>query len=109
MKKNSFLYHLSKHFLTNSFIPNLKRSLKHRIEKFNSLYFHLKKTDPFLYIKKNINQKIKNNKRIFIVGNGPSINNQNLNLLQNEFTICSNAFFLNRSTWSKSISKVSIK
>lgn len=105
MKKNSLLYHLSKHLLIKSFIQNLKRSLKHHIEKFNSLYFHLKKTDPFLYIKKNINQKIKNNKRIFIVGNGPSINNQNLNLLQNEFTICSNAFFLkyHELNWRPSI------
>lgn len=105
MKKNSFSYHLSKYFLTNSFIQNLKRLLKHRIEKFNSLNFHLKKTDPFLYIKKNINQKIKNSKRIFIVGNGPSINNQNLNLLQNEFTICSNAFFLKYPdlTWRPTI------
>lgn len=32
--------------------------------------------------------------RIFIVGNGPSINSQNLMLLKDEFTICSNAFFL---------------
>ena len=32
--------------------------------------------------------------RVFVVGNGPSINNQNLNFLKNEFTICSNAFFL---------------
>lgn len=105
MKKNSFLYNLSKHFLTNSFIPNLKRSLKHRIEKFNSLYFHSKKTDPFLHIKKNINKKLNNSKRIFIVGNGPSINNQNLNYLKNEFTICSNAFFLKYPdlTWKPTI------
>ena len=34
------------------------------------------------------------NKRIFVIGNGPSINTQNLNLLKDEFTICSNAFYL---------------
>jgi hypothetical protein len=32
--------------------------------------------------------------RVFVIGNGPSINTQNLLLLKNEFTICSNAFFL---------------
>lgn len=34
------------------------------------------------------------NRRIFVIGNGPSINTQNLNLLKDEFTICSNAFYL---------------
>jgi len=31
--------------------------------------------------------------RIFVIGNGPSLKHQDLNLLKGEFTICSNAFF----------------
>ena len=33
--------------------------------------------------------------RCFIIGNGPSISNQNLNILENEFTFVTNRFILN--------------
>ena len=34
------------------------------------------------------------NERCFVIGNGPSINKMNLNLLKDEVTFCSNSFFL---------------
>lgn len=41
-------------------------------------------------------------KRIFIVGNGPSLNKMPLYLLRNEFTMCSNRFYLmkERNNWN---------
>ena len=32
--------------------------------------------------------------RCFIIGNGPSLNQMNLDLMRNDFVICSNSFFL---------------
>ena len=35
-----------------------------------------------------------NSKRCFVIGNGPSINKMNLNLMKNDVVICANSFFL---------------
>ena len=47
--------------------------------------------------------KLKNihkNERCFIVGNGPSVNNQDLSHLKKEIIFCSNQYFLNKQiTW----------
>jgi len=40
----------------------------------------------------NIKSKIKVSDRCFILGNGPSLNNVNLNLLKDEVTIACNTF-----------------
>lgn len=42
----------------------------------------------------------KEHKECFIIGGGPSIKNQNLNLLKNKFTIVHNAFYLLRANYS---------
>ena len=42
----------------------------------------------------------KEHKECFIIGGGPSIKNQNLNLLENKFTIVHNAFYLLRTNYT---------
>lgn len=42
----------------------------------------------------------KEHKECFIIGGGPSIKNQNLNLLENKFTIVHNAFYLLRNNYT---------
>ena len=44
----------------------------------------------------------KEHEECFIIGGGPSIKNQNLNLLENKFTIVHNAFYLLRNNYTLS-------
>lgn len=72
---------------------------------FRIRYFFGLKKKMFLEIFENIFfsnktkriQKFKNkykNQRCFVVGNGPSLNDMNLNLMKNDLVICANSFFL---------------
>lgn len=51
----------------------------------------LKKEDKLAW--KNLNNKYSNN-RVFIIGNGPSLNKTELYLLKNEYTMCFNRYYL---------------
>src|SRR5436190_17810789 len=64
---SEYSYRLSRRDLVRRLAPNVKLANKHR-----------------------------NERRCFVVGNGPSLNTQNLTLLANEFTIVANSFFQHR-------------
>ena len=72
-----------------------------------SYYLYLRKKISLSFEKLNLKKwdRIKNkykNKRVFLIGNGPSLNNTELYLLKNEYTICFNHFdlFFERINWT---------
>jgi len=86
-----------KYFLPYQIIFFIKRLNQFFIDvlvRFNLLFFiDKKKINSLKKVKKNHNE-------CFIIGGGPSIKNQNLNILENKFSIVHNAFYLLRNTYS---------
>ncbi|MFY0649820.1 MAG: DUF115 domain-containing protein [Methylophilaceae bacterium] len=83
MKENSLYYK------TRLFFSDLKSFF---YEVF--LQYINRNNDIDSLIRNRIKKKFHHPKRIFVIGNGPSINKQNLEFLKDEFTICANSFFL---------------
>lgn len=91
------------------FLQYIKRPIRYGIRKFNE------KKQEDLFAKSNYANNISyaineikanhDTSTIFVIGNGPSLNKQNLNLLKNKLTIASNAFHLiyDRINWRPTI------
>ena len=77
----------------NSFYYNIRYLLGERKKSIYELFEHI-------LFKKSLKQSILpyrekyKGKRCFIIGNGPSLNSMNLNLMKDDFVFCSNSFFL---------------
>jgi hypothetical protein len=77
----------------NSFYYNIRYLLGKKKKSIYELFEHI-------LFKKSLKQSILpyrdkyKGKRCFIIGNGPSLNSMNLNLMKDDFVFCSNSFFL---------------
>ena len=84
-------------FIPYQFIFFIKRINQNFIDMFVrynlSLYINTKKINSLKRIKKNYDE-------CFIIGGGPSIKNQDLNILKDKFSIVHNAFYLLKDTYT---------
>jgi len=77
----------------NSFYYNIRYVLGKKKKSIYEFFEHI-------LFKKSLKQSILpfrdkyKGKRCFIIGNGPSLNSMNLNLMKDDFVFCSNSFFL---------------
>ena len=76
------------------FIKRLNQNFMDILVRYNlSLHLDKKKINSLKKTKKNYDE-------CFIIGGGPSIKNQNLNILENKFSIVHNAFYLLKDTYT---------
>jgi len=69
-----------------------RQYLGRQYKRYSEIYDHYFQRNFMTDI--SIFKNIHKNERCFVIGNGPSINKMNLNLLKDEVTFCSNSFFL---------------
>lgn len=92
-----------------NFFQYILRPIKYIIRKFNEQkQDNIFSKENYATSIKSVINEIKTNydcETIYVIGNGPSLNKQNLNLLKNKFTIASNAFYLiyDRINWKPTI------
>ena len=71
-------------------IETYKRSKRHLLNHYKrGFFFKIRNKNDWLKIKNKYNDK-----RVFIIGNGPSLNETELYLLKNDYSICFNRFSL---------------